>query len=52
MDPFSIRYDAGRITRGGDITTPNSFLTVFNRVRVGTADKTRYVGFRIVVTVK
>ena len=52
MDPYMVRYDAGRITRGGQYLNPNEYLSVYNRVRVGTADRERALGFRVVVTVK
>ena len=45
-------YSGGRVTRGGSYMDPNNYLSVYNRVPVGTADKGRDVGFRVVVTVK
>ena len=53
MDPHNPTvYSGGRVTRGGSLANANNYLTVYNRVQVGTADKTRYIGFRVVVTVK
>ena len=42
MDPrYPTTYSGGRVTRGGSIVHDNKYLTVYNRVQVGTADKTR-----------
>ncbi len=52
MDPERVQIGAGRITRGGAYNHANGYLTVYNRVPVGTADRQNRLGFRVVVTVK
>lgn len=52
MDPEKVQISAGRITRGGAYNDANAYLTVYNRVPVGTADRQNRLGFRVVVTVK
>lgn len=52
MDPYEIKFSDGRITRGGQYLNPDKYLSVYNRVRVGTASSERALGLRVVVTVK
>ncbi len=52
MDPYAPTSYSARVSRGGGVSHSEGRLTVYNRRPISSADASRTMGFRVVVTVK